>query len=114
MDLHLFGEGKHRRLWELLGAHLGAEGGATFAEVFALIASLEEASGSAAPANAVCLRNFRREILRFIMMARSAGNCDAKKKDQWRSKRAIRHFTFPRSGSSTNSNPWALGRALIG
>src|SRR5262245_393831 len=26
IDLHLIGEGRHRRLWEVLGAHLMAEG----------------------------------------------------------------------------------------
>ena len=31
LDLHLFGEGTHRRLWELLGAHLSPTGGASFA-----------------------------------------------------------------------------------
>jgi len=31
LDLHLFGEGTHRRLWELLGAHLLPGGGASFA-----------------------------------------------------------------------------------
>jgi 1,4-alpha-glucan branching enzyme len=31
LDLHLFGEGTHRRLWEMLGAHLAPGGGATFA-----------------------------------------------------------------------------------
>ncbi len=31
LDLHLFGEGTHRRLWELLGAHLLPSGGASFA-----------------------------------------------------------------------------------
>lgn len=31
IDLHLFNEGRHRRLWELLGAHLLPGGGATFA-----------------------------------------------------------------------------------
>ncbi len=31
VDRHLFGEGRHRRLWELLGGHVAATGGATFA-----------------------------------------------------------------------------------
>ena len=31
LDLFLFGEGTHRRLWDLLGAHLCESGGATFA-----------------------------------------------------------------------------------
>lgn len=31
IDLHLFNEGRHRRLWEMLGAHLLPGGGATFA-----------------------------------------------------------------------------------
>ncbi len=31
VDLHLFNEGRHRRLWDLLGAHPLARGGATFA-----------------------------------------------------------------------------------
>ena len=30
IDLHLLGEGNHRRLWDLLGAHVTA-GGARFA-----------------------------------------------------------------------------------
>jgi 1,4-alpha-glucan branching enzyme len=31
LDLYLFGEGSHRRLWEFLGAHPQAEGGVRFA-----------------------------------------------------------------------------------
>ena len=31
LDLHLFGEGTHRRLWELLGAHELPGGGVRFA-----------------------------------------------------------------------------------
>ena len=31
LDRHLFAEGLHRRLWELLGAHPLPGGGATFA-----------------------------------------------------------------------------------
>ena len=31
LDRHLFNEGRHRRLWELLGGHLQPSGGATFA-----------------------------------------------------------------------------------
>ena len=31
LDLHLFGEGNHRRLWELLGAHALPDGGVRFA-----------------------------------------------------------------------------------
>lgn len=31
LDLHLFGEGSHRRLWEFLGAHVLPEGGVRFA-----------------------------------------------------------------------------------
>ena len=31
VDLHLFGEGRHRRLWELLGGHVLPGGGARFA-----------------------------------------------------------------------------------
>ncbi|HNH96949.1 MAG TPA: hypothetical protein PLY51_15365, partial [Microthrixaceae bacterium] len=31
VDLYLFNEGRHRRLWELLGAHALPGGGATFA-----------------------------------------------------------------------------------
>ena len=31
LDLHLFGEGTHRRLWEWLGAHVLEGGGVRFA-----------------------------------------------------------------------------------
>ena len=31
LDLHLIGEGTHRRLWEVLGAHVDADGGVRFA-----------------------------------------------------------------------------------
>jgi 1,4-alpha-glucan branching enzyme len=31
LDLHLFGQGRHRRLWEVLGAHALPEGGVRFA-----------------------------------------------------------------------------------